>query len=135
MSGKLKLIKFGFDGCPPCKAMDKTKVLEKFVEAHPEVELIKKDVEEDKKAMKQFAAYGGSAVPLIVIETEDGKELARETGGLTRKGVADLYEAALKRLAYLEDDGADDEDGTESEEDETEDDEEGEEDNNEAEAD
>ena len=105
MSYEYKLIKFGGEFCAPCKTMDKAKVLEKFVQKHPNVQVIRVEIADKegvpyKDGERIAQAYGVSALPTIVIE-KSGQlgELARADGGHTLKMLEDLFEQATKRAA------------------------------------
>jgi thioredoxin-related protein len=99
-----KLIKFESGTCAYCKSMDKTKVLEKFAAAHPDVQVIKCMIADTKGVMFQDAAkwadtYGVGALPTLVLETDDGRELVREEGAMPLSAVEKLFERGKARQA------------------------------------
>jgi thioredoxin-related protein len=97
-----KLIKFESGTCAFCKSMDKTKVLEKFAAKHPDVTVIKCMIADTKGVMFQDAAkwadaYGIGALPTLVFETGDGRELVREEGAMPLTAIEKLFERAKLR--------------------------------------
>ena len=63
MAKKIKLLKFSAKWCAPCHAMKP--IVKKFVEAHPEVEVVEVDID-TKDGEKKSTKYGVSAVPTFV---------------------------------------------------------------------
>lgn len=103
MSG-YKLIKFESGTCGFCKSMDKTKVLEKFAAKHPDVQVLKCMIADDKgvaylDGSKWAQAYGIAALPTLVVEDANGRELAREEGAMPMSGIEKLFERAKEREA------------------------------------
>jgi thiol-disulfide isomerase/thioredoxin len=101
---KYKLIKFESGTCAYCKSMDKTKVLEKFAAKHADVTVVKCMIADDKgvpfnDAMKWADAYGIGALPTLVVETDDGRELVREEGAMPLSAIEKLLERAKAREA------------------------------------
>lgn len=99
-----KLIKFESGTCAYCKSMDKTKVLEKFAAKHPDVQVIKCMIADDKgtpfkDGMKWADAYGIGALPTLVLETDDGRELVREEGAMPLSAIEKLLDRAKARAA------------------------------------
>ena len=102
MSKKYRLIKFESGTCAFCKAMDKSKVLEKFADEKGDVQVLKVSIADEKgtpfKDGEKWAnAYGIAALPTLVIETVEGRELARAEGALPLKAIRALYEQAQER--------------------------------------
>ena len=102
MSKKYRLIKFESGTCAFCKAMDKSKVLEKFADEKGDVQVMKVSIADDKgipykDGMKWADAYGIAALPTLVIEDAGGRELARAEGALPLKAIRALYEQAQAR--------------------------------------
>jgi len=87
------LLKFTATWCPPCQAMEKSGLLEAFVERHPEVKLQKVDVDAHPK---KADAFGIRAIPTLVFLGAKGEELSRGNPG-TPGGVERLFTAARKR--------------------------------------
>lgn len=87
------LLKFTASWCPPCKEMERSGLLESFVERHPEVKLQKVDVDAFPKKADTFAIR---AVPTLVFLGRGGEELSRGNPG-TMGGVERLFTAAKKR--------------------------------------
>jgi thiol-disulfide isomerase/thioredoxin len=87
------LLKFTARWCPPCKEMERSRLLEAFVERHPEVELEKVDIDRDGA---RADAYAIRAVPTLVILGADGEELARGHPA-TAAGVERLFTLARSR--------------------------------------
>ena len=96
---QVRLIKFGGASCHVCVAMDNAKTLEKFVEKHPEVKLLKLDVtdkkgdapdgSEYKKNFDLSDALGVEVLPTLIFEVKGGGELLRFEGGATLKELED----------------------------------------------
>jgi thioredoxin-related protein len=102
MSKKYRLIKFESGTCAFCKAMDKSKVLEKFADEKGDVQVMKVSIADEKgvpyKDGEKWAnAYGIAALPTLVIEDAGGRELARAEGALPLKAIRALYEQAQQR--------------------------------------
>ncbi|MBM4378364.1 MAG: thioredoxin family protein [Deltaproteobacteria bacterium] len=87
------LLKFTATWCPPCQAMEKSGLLESFVEHHPEVKLQKVDVDAQPKKSDTF---GIRAIPTLVFLDKDGEELSRGNP-MTMGGVERLFTLAKKR--------------------------------------
>jgi thiol-disulfide isomerase/thioredoxin len=105
---RVKLVKFGADWCGPCKSMARAQTLEKFAEAHPELELEVVDVDKDEERADDYDVQG---IPCFVFEDLDGDELVRDEGATNAKGLEKLYKKALAELESDEDeDDEDDED-------------------------
>lgn len=101
MSG-YKLIKFESGTCGFCKSMDKTKVLEKFAAKHANVQVLKCVIADDKgvpylDGTKWAEMYGIAALPTLVVEDANGRELAREEGAMPMTGLEKLFERAKER--------------------------------------
>lgn len=99
-----KLIKFESGTCGYCKSMDKTKVLEKFAAKNPDVQVLKCMISDDKgvpylDGEKWATAYGINALPTLVVEDSNGRELAREEGALPVSALEQLMARARHREA------------------------------------
>lgn len=97
-----KLIKFESGTCAFCKSMDKAKTLEKFAAKYPDVTVIKCMIADTKGAIfedgeKWANAYGISALPTLVLETDDGRELVREEGSMPLGALEKMLERAKAR--------------------------------------
>lgn len=93
----MKLVKFGSVHCGPCRSMDKSKILERFVAKHPEINLEKIDTETEE-GEELIGLYGVTSIPTIVFELDSGGELARDEGGQTMQSLEDLFSRAKVRL-------------------------------------
>ena len=97
-----KLIKFEAGTCAFCKSMDKAKTLEKFAQKHPEVTVLKCMIADDKgipyKDGERWAnVYGIGALPTLVFETGDGRELVRIEGAAPPSALEKLFKQAQER--------------------------------------
>jgi thioredoxin-related protein len=97
-----KLIKFESGTCAFCKSMDKQKTLEKFAAKHPEVTVLKCMIADDKgvpyKDGERWAnLYGINALPTLIFETGDGRELVRIEGAAPPSALEKLFKAAQER--------------------------------------
>lgn len=90
---RFTLLKFTASWCPPCKEMERSRLLESFVERHPEVQLEKVDID---RQGERADAYAIRAVPTLVILDGDGEELARGHPA-TAAGVERLFTLARAR--------------------------------------
>jgi thiol-disulfide isomerase/thioredoxin len=114
---KIKLIKFGASFCAACKAMDRSKVFQRFKEKHPEIELKIYDLPGENEAEKLEALgdaepdealrpfveadqeadeYDVQHLPTIIFEDESGNELVREEEALSFLSLERLYLKALE---------------------------------------
>jgi len=115
---KIKLLKFGATWCGPCKNMAKNKVIERFSEAHPDVEIKLYDLPGEEEAdklealgeaedpspdLKPFYEAEEAAqdhdvehLPTVLFEDEDGEELARSDEAMNLLGLEKLYKQARK---------------------------------------
>ena len=101
---QFRLIKFESGTCAFCKAMDKSKVLEKFADSVGDVVVVKVSIADEKgvpyKDGERWAnGYGIAALPTLVLEDAQGRELARAEGALPLKALKALYEQAKARQA------------------------------------
>lgn len=99
---KYKLIKFEAGTCAFCKSMDKAKTLEKFAAKHPDVQVLKCMIADDKgvpyKDGERWAnVYGVAALPTLVVETIDGRELGRVEGALPPSALEKVFRQAQER--------------------------------------
>lgn len=104
---KVRLLKFGSKTCPACISMDRARLLERFMTAHPEVIVIKLDVSDEEGESPEGSVYdtnnelsdiyGVTTLPTLVFETLDGGELASQEGGLPMGELEKLYRAAKER--------------------------------------
>ncbi len=93
----MRLVKFGSRSCGPCRAMDRSKVLERFVAKHSDITLERVDIETEKGG-ELADVYDITAIPVVVFETEEGGELARDEGGQTMQTLEELLSRAKIRL-------------------------------------
>ena len=104
----LRLIKWGSKSCPACAAMDRSRLLERFQQSHPDVVVIKLDVNDEEgdaprgseyeKNYKLSDVYGVESLPTLVFETLDGGELAVLEGGAPMHTLEKTYRDAKERL-------------------------------------
>lgn len=94
-SKPLKLIKFGAKWCSFCVAMDRSKILEKIAEAHPEIELILIDVDKHEELADEYEVQ---SMPSIFFEDKDGFILAEHAGGMNFDEVEKLYAKAKAKV-------------------------------------
>lgn len=103
----MRIVKFGTKQCPACVAMDKSKVLQRFVERHPDVKLVLLDCADEEGEIprgsvyetndKLSDVYGVDSFPTLVFETNDGGELASWEGGVPMHELEKTYREAQKR--------------------------------------
>ncbi len=108
---KMRILKFGSKTCGACIAMDRAKTLEKFVERHPNVSIVKFDVSDEENESPKAAAlgdvdyeanmklsddYGVEALPTLVFEVETFGEMRRMEGAGNLKQLEAEYEKALE---------------------------------------
>lgn len=116
---KMRLLKFGSMTCGACKAMDKAKTLERFAEAHPEVQIVKLDVsdEEGESPPKRLGdpasidfkrnyeisdEYEVTSLPTLVLEVEGVGEVARIEGAANLKQLNELHDDTIKYAKRME---------------------------------
>lgn len=103
---QVRLIKFGGLSCHVCIAMDQARTLEKFIERHPEVRLLKLDVNDKEgdspdgsdfeKNFKLSDALGVEVLPTLIFEVKGGGELLRFEGAATLKELEESYLEAVE---------------------------------------
>lgn len=100
---RLKLVKVGAKWCPPCRAADRSGVLEKFAAKHPDVKLEQHDDPSEDgaptagtKRWSNFADSLGVKNLPSVIWFHAGEELFR-TSDLSVRGLEQQYEKALRK--------------------------------------
>lgn len=106
---KVYLLKFSSKQCAACLSMARSRVLERFVAAHPEVQIIALDcVDEDgetpegssyERNMRLSDTYGVDSFPTLVFESVSGGELASWEGGVPMNELEKTYKAAKERRA------------------------------------
>lgn len=84
-----KLIYFGADWCSPCKRMKP--VLEEFSAEHPEILLVKVDVDIDSESA---IALNITSVPTTVV-MKDNVEVARKRGAFSKQTLEKLVAGEL----------------------------------------
>ena len=77
----MKILKFYAEWCNPCKVLSKN--IEEFKKAHPEIEIVSINVEEDENLSEK---YGIRNVP-VLIKLVDDAEVSRNVGLLTVQGL------------------------------------------------
>lgn len=107
----LRLFKFGAPTCSACNAMDKAKTLEKFAEAHPDVEIVRMELNnaegetpdgsEFAKNTKIADAYEVQALPTLLFVGKDGGILQAYEGGCNVKQLDKLYAHSKVMLETL----------------------------------
>lgn len=80
----IKLIYLGADWCGPCKRMKP--IIEEFELDHPEVLVVKVDVDEDPSTA---SALGVISVPTLVV-MKDNEEFARKRGAVSKPNLEAL---------------------------------------------
>jgi len=93
---KLKIMKFGADWCGPCVNMEKSKTLEKFVDANPEISVEKIDIDENEQLADDF---GVVSIPAVFVVDETGKVLAKANGGQSVGQLEKLVEKAKAKAS------------------------------------
>jgi thiol-disulfide isomerase/thioredoxin len=94
----IKLLKFGAEWCGHCVAMARSKVLEKLVARHSDVELIIVDVEKNEDSTSMADEYDVKGMPALFFEDKEGWILAETTGGQSEAQLEKLYQKAKAKL-------------------------------------
>lgn len=104
----VRLLKFSSKQCPACANMARSKVIERFLSAHPEVSFVALDCVDDEgetpegsdyeKNMKLSDVYGVDSFPTLVFEAPGGGELSSWEGGIPASELEKTYKAAKARL-------------------------------------
>ena len=81
----MELLDFYADWCGPCQMLKP--VVEDFEKAHPEVKVVRVNIDEDEELADK---YGVSGIPCLVF-LKDGEEIAREVGVLPLKKLEKIY--------------------------------------------
>ena len=113
LAPQVRIIQFGSMTCGACASMDKARVLERFVEAHPEVVVLKLEIADKKghspslrdatnphgidfkKNYKLSDEYDVTALPTLVMEVKGVGEVVRIEGAATLKHLNEAYETTL----------------------------------------
>lgn len=80
----MKVIKFGASWCGPCRTVGP--ILHEVVNEIGNIELEDIDIEENEELIQQYKV---KSVPTIVLIDNDGKELSRKTGSLSKNQLTD----------------------------------------------
>lgn len=94
---KLKLMKFGAKWCSPCIDLAKSKTLEKFAKAHPDVKVEKHDdvAVGTSKAWSDLAdEHKVNSIPMLVWMA--GGEVLFRSGDVSPEGIERQYKRALR---------------------------------------
>lgn len=75
---QLKLIKFGAKWCQPCQSMDKTKVFERFKDAHPDVLVELHNLPDEEQVEKLNAVPEEQPLPDELIPFAEANDLAAD---------------------------------------------------------
>lgn len=79
--GKLVMIDFYADWCPPCKQMEREAFEDESVaELLKDVITVRVDVDNPGSNQKLYERFGGGSIPLIVFLDSDGDEIGRTVG-------------------------------------------------------
>lgn len=107
----MKILVFKKKSCGPCFAMDKSRVLEKLVEANPgKVEVIKLDLADENDDHKPGTTYDAAfslsddleidSTPTLLFMSDDGGELLRWDGGINMRQLQKAFEEAQENINY-----------------------------------
>lgn len=113
---KIRLLKFGGGSCPACRAMERAGTLDRFASDNPDVPVHRLDVYDDRGEAAPGSIYEAAntvsdtyevrALPTIIIETLDGRELAREEGGLNGPQLRSMLKRARENLEEVDEERA-----------------------------
>lgn len=92
---KTVLVDFYAEWCGPCKKLGP--VLEEFAQAHPEVRVVKVNVDENSDLT---ARYGVKAMPTLLV-LHHGQVAAQSTGVVTKEYLAEMTKEKSKQTAAL----------------------------------
>ncbi len=92
---RVNIFKFGSSWCGPCQEMAKSRVLERFVEAHSDVALHILDVDKHEALSD---SYDIKSMPTIVFVDANGDEFERINGIPTMARLIKEYRECVKEL-------------------------------------
>ena len=115
---EIRLLKFGGLACPPCVAMAKSKMLERFAERHPGLKIKLVDVQDEHGDHPYGSAfhdnfeisneYGVTNLPTLVFEarlpgTNRGVEMGRIEGGVSLRDLEKTWDNLMAQFEASED--------------------------------
>ena len=72
--GSVRLLLFRADWCPACRKLDSSGTIQKFAAQHPDVPVVRVDVDRE---VAQAQRYRIASIPAVVLVDSSGNELAR----------------------------------------------------------
>ena len=118
----MKLIRFGAEWCPSCKALKKAGTVEKWATGKTNVVLVEALLPEDEPQTKEEKCadkladdHGIKGIPAIVFTDAEGEELTSIHGAITQKSLEREYRKAMAELEFDSDEDEDEDDESEDE--------------------
>lgn len=75
----MRFLDFYATWCGPCKKMEP--ILESLADDHPDLEIVKIDVDEQPQMMEEYAIV---SVPTYILVDDDGETVSRVTGAMPK---------------------------------------------------